>query len=189
MTADPGPALKLTWKLADLALLTEVHVVESNKARRPTLVSPMSVDKDLFENAFQTHDQRHPTPDSPTSDVTLIGDPILTPDSDVDENQKDNELATESTIEGTGTAAGNQSPSHNRADSLEPGGSVSSAPPSRAPPPVPPRPEQNWKKTAEDSALQHDVHEVIGSVLYKIQCAIRPDGFDSQDNRLNRIKE
>jgi len=72
-------------------------------------------------------------------------------------------------------------------DSVSP--ATNGLPPSR-PPPIPPRP-----KPAADVALkeaeygaQQDVNEVIGNVLFQLQCAIKPEAVDKDGEQLDRVK-
>jgi ubiquitin carboxyl-terminal hydrolase 25/28 len=183
MTYGPGPVVKPEWKLAELAL----KVLENAPtARRNTIVmeSPVKIaDDPLFGPAKDTQDQNM---GDASSDVTLVGDTILTPDSEADENQKE-------------SVGGDHVSNHSKADSMDlqdnEGDETKPVPPSREPPPVPPRPkdgpdpEAKLKKIAEDAAKQQDVHEVINKVLYQTQCAIRPDRIDQKGNQLNKIRE
>ena len=67
-----------------------------------------------------------------------------------------------------------------------------SAPPSR-PPPVPPRNDADTQKAmmreTEEYARQQDVTEVIGNVLFQLQCAIRAKAIDEDGEQLDEIKE
>jgi ubiquitin carboxyl-terminal hydrolase 25/28 len=66
--------------------------------------------------------------------------------------------------------------------------SSSAGAPNRAPP-VPPRSqEKDAVKQAEEYARQQDVTEVIGNVLFQLQCAIRPLGFDTDGQQQDEIK-
>jgi ubiquitin carboxyl-terminal hydrolase 25/28 len=77
----------------------------------------------------------------------------------------------------------------------EPSGTtrLDDAPPPERPPPVPPRPE--WKSTDQkpvdelELGAQQDVTEVIGNVLFQLECALRPKRIDENGEQLDEIKE
>ncbi|KAI9797872.1 MAG: ubiquitin-specific protease ubp2 [Piccolia ochrophora] len=65
------------------------------------------------------------------------------------------------------------------------------APPDR-PPPVPPRPQLVEEKRAIDElelGAQQDVTEVIGNVMFQLECAMRPLGVDDMGEQLDEIKQ
>lgn len=68
------------------------------------------------------------------------------------------------------------------------------SPPSR-PPPVPPRPKSPNLSNAlsfgqvENIAQQRDVTEVIGNVLYQLECAIVPQRFQADGEQWDLVKE
>ena len=68
------------------------------------------------------------------------------------------------------------------------------SPPSR-PPPIPPRPKSPNLSNAlsfgqvENIAQQRDVTEVIGNVLYQLECAIIPQRFQADGEQWDLIKE
>ncbi|KAI9757658.1 MAG: ubiquitin-specific protease ubp2 [Chaenotheca gracillima] len=65
------------------------------------------------------------------------------------------------------------------------------SPPGRAPP-VPPRPQPTVSAKPMDElefGAQQDVTEVIGNVLFQLECAIRPTGFDKDGEQRDEIKE
>jgi hypothetical protein len=186
---------------------------------------------DDLESAAGSSGQRPSTPDSlvaddGSSDVTLIGDTILTPDSETDENLKQepiedadaisiaskkelrvrngtiHDTIDESSLSATDQEAltnSRKSENNNKRDSMELDNPLQ--PPSR-PPPVPPRPpatstrpqlivppEQKLLKETEDAARQQDVHEVMDKILTKMQCAIKPDSIDAEEDRITQIRE
>lgn len=63
-------------------------------------------------------------------------------------------------------------------------------PPSR-PPPVPPRPDQESKVSIQEQleiGAQQDVTEVIGNVLFQLQCAIKPELLDRNGEQIDMVK-
>ena len=68
---------------------------------------------------------------------------------------------------------------------------IIASPPDR-PPPVPPRPKAEDKKTAiqeVEYGAQQDVTEVIANVLFQLQCAIRPESVDDSGEQIDQIKK
>lgn len=66
-----------------------------------------------------------------------------------------------------------------------------SLPPPNRPPPVPPRPEQEAKVSIQEQleiGAQQDVTEVIGNVLFQLQCAIKPEQFDQNREQIDMVK-
>lgn len=67
-----------------------------------------------------------------------------------------------------------------------------SQPPDR-PPPVPPRPKSLDTKAQPVDELelgaQQDVTEVIGNVLFQLECAMRPTQIDDNGEQLDEIKQ
>lgn len=65
--------------------------------------------------------------------------------------------------------------------------------PTRAPPPVPPRPIADDQKKAiqEEVELgaQQDVTEVIANVLFQLQCAIKPQSVDESGEQIDLVKK
>lgn len=70
--------------------------------------------------------------------------------------------------------------------------SVSFGPPNRAPPPIPPRqkPEEQKKAIQEEVEMgaQQDVGEVIGNVLFQLQCAIKAQSIDESGEQIDQVK-
>ena len=68
---------------------------------------------------------------------------------------------------------------------------VIASPPNR-PPPYPPRPKTEDQKQAMHAAMeegaQQDVTEVIGNVLFQLECAIKAESTDQSGEQLDRIK-
>lgn len=59
------------------------------------------------------------------------------------------------------------------------------------PPPVPPRPEQETKVSIQEQleiGAQQDVTEVIGNVLFQLQCAIKPEKLDQNGEQIDMVK-
>ncbi|KAL8797438.1 MAG: hypothetical protein Q9195_000254 [Heterodermia aff. obscurata] len=59
------------------------------------------------------------------------------------------------------------------------------------PPPVPPRPEQETKVSIQEQleiGAQQDVTEVIGNVLFQLQCAIKPENLDANGEQIDMVK-
>lgn len=69
-------------------------------------------------------------------------------------------------------------------------GTVLPSAPTR-PPPVPPRPVSERRTTINEEELyrQQDVTEVIGNVLFQLQCAIKPDEIDASGEQIDLIKK
>lgn len=64
------------------------------------------------------------------------------------------------------------------------------SPPSRQPPPVPPRPQtvpQN-QNVLEEAARQQDVTEVMGHVLFQLECAIKSESAGGDAEQTNIIQ-
>jgi ubiquitin carboxyl-terminal hydrolase 25/28 len=108
-----------------------------------------------------------------SSDITLIGDAIMTPESETDEQQTTDAGNTEQT-----SAGGNDDSKKDDNDK--------SGPPNR-PPPVPPRP----KKPDEiaDLYAQHDAYQVLSNVIQKTMASIAPTSIDSKGERHDRIRD
>lgn len=69
-------------------------------------------------------------------------------------------------------------------------GNATTLPPSR-PPPVPPRPENDPKESIQEQleiGAQQDVTEVIGNVLFQLQCAIKPERIDDKGEQIDMVK-
>lgn len=68
----------------------------------------------------------------------------------------------------------------------------SEGPPHR-PPPVPPRPKaEEQKSNVQDEVelgAQQDVTEVVGNVLFQLQCAIKPKSIDKNGEQIDEIKD
>lgn len=66
------------------------------------------------------------------------------------------------------------------------------SPPSRAPPPIPARPEAQSGITlskVEESAKQQDAAEVMGNIFDLLSCAIQGEGVMREDEQFDKIKE
>jgi ubiquitin carboxyl-terminal hydrolase 25/28 len=197
MATAPGPEVSPEWKLACLAL-KQSPGLQKGPPRRATIVSPRpsNVLPATNGSTIAPPGNGPPTPESPavsidgSSDVTLIGDIVLTPDSDADDVQKESAMKVEPSGENVSLLTDGADGGHERADSMEvEDGTL--CPPSR-PPPVPPRPKtttDSWKSEAETAAKQHDVQEVVTNLQNKALCAIKADGTDGNGNRNDKIKE
>ena len=68
----------------------------------------------------------------------------------------------------------------------------SEGPPHR-PPPVPPRPKAEETKTNVQDEVelgaQQDVTEVVGNVLFQLQCAMKPKSIDKSGEQIDEIKD
>ena len=65
-------------------------------------------------------------------------------------------------------------------------------PPPNRPPPVPPRPAQESKLSIQEQleiGAQQDVTEVIGNVLFQLQCAIKPERLDESGEQIDKVKK
>jgi hypothetical protein len=188
MTTKPK-AVPTKWELASLALEKDGLVKEEGPEPAKKDPSTGEVDGQALGEALKREHQIPPTPESVTvtgdaaSDITLIGDTIMTPESEAEENQNNN--AETSTGDDTGT-----SDDVLRRDSMD---AQPVEPPSRDPPPIPPRPstgpEQTVKAKTESYAAQQDVHEVIGNILFKMQCGVTADRIDADGTRHTQIRE
>lgn len=68
---------------------------------------------------------------------------------------------------------------------------TASVPPPNRPPPVPPRPELEPKESIQEQleiGAQQDVTEVIGNVLFQLQCAIKPEKIDAKGEQIDLVK-
>lgn len=76
---------------------------------------------------------------------------------------------------------------------IQPAGSDAKNHPPERPPPVPPRPQPtgNVQRPVDELELgaQQDVTEVIGNVLFQLECAMRPTGIDSTGEQHDEIKQ
>jgi len=64
-------------------------------------------------------------------------------------------------------------------------------PPPNRPPLVPPRPENDPKEMIQEQleiGAQQDVTEVIGNVLFQLQCAIKPERIDAKGEQIDIVK-
>ena len=64
-------------------------------------------------------------------------------------------------------------------------------PPPNRPPPIPPRPELDPKESIQEQleiGAQQDVTEVIGNVLFQLQCAIKPERIDPKGEQIDKVK-
>lgn len=65
--------------------------------------------------------------------------------------------------------------------------------PPHRPPPVPPRPKAEEQKfNVQDEVelgAQQDVTEVVGNVLFQLQCAIKPMSIDKSGEQIDKIKD
>lgn len=81
---------------------------------------------------------------------------------------------------------------HEKPVSKENTPSVSFDPPNRAPPPIPPRqrPEEQKKAIQDEVEMgaQQDVGEVIGNVLFQLQCAIKAQSIDESGEQIDQVK-
>jgi ubiquitin carboxyl-terminal hydrolase 25/28 len=191
MASGPGPVVNPEWKLAELALK---QLDTGPLTRRNTIVldpqassAAPSSDPALFGPVNQALEE---SVGDASSDVTLIGDTVLTPDTDADENQKE-------------SPADDKGSTHSKADSMEVQMDDESqeidkkpTPPSRSPPPIPPRHPKGGtdtlaqvKRETENAAAMQDVHEVNNKILFQTQCAIAPERIDEHGNQINPIRE
>jgi ubiquitin carboxyl-terminal hydrolase 25 len=76
-------------------------------------------------------------------------------------------------------------------DEMEMGESINVAPAPTRPPPIPPRTHSERRTTINEEELyrQQDVTEVIGNVLFQLQCAIKPDEIDASGEQIDLIKK
>lgn len=182
-------AVPTKWELASLALEKDALDKEDAPASAKEEGSSKKLGEDALGERIDAHNELPPTPESVTitgdaaSDITLIGDTIMTPESETDENQNDGVEISRGDRPGTTNSL-------SRRDSMD---AQPVGPPSREPPPIPPRPstapEQTVKAKTESYAAQQDVHEVIGNILFKMQCGIIADGIDTDGTRHTQIRE
>jgi ubiquitin carboxyl-terminal hydrolase 25/28 len=197
MATTPQSSVKPKWRLAELAL-KEIDTVPSSTARRNTLVldspaTPSALAKvSLFGPVKEIVDQDM---GDASSDVTLIGDTVLTPDSEVDENQKESAVNDHAPNDGKADSVDVQKSEDTQKSEDSQRDDNKPSPPSREPPPIPPRRAKDEsdslsqvKKETENAAMQQDVHEVMNKVLYQTQCAMRPESIDRMGNQVNSIR-
>ena len=69
-------------------------------------------------------------------------------------------------------------------------GAPPTPPPDRAPPPIPLRPTavQNTATDINMFGRQQDVTECIGNVMFQIEAAIKPDGYDENQEQIDLVK-
>lgn len=216
MASAPGPVVNPTWRLAGLALAQSETTQRRSTigGERPNFKSPIkehppTLDEHVDEN-LMVFTRNQVVKSDNSSDVTLIEPEPKTPDSSNHEKDDSNVMVVDSKEDEQKSEQGQQ-PGRPRADSgLEMDDDVPAlinpSPPSR-PPPVPPRPQQpligpqnnpfvtgnadsSWRQKAEAAANQQDVHEVMENILFKLECAIKPDAFvDESIEPTNTIKE
>lgn len=83
------------------------------------------------------------------------------------------------------------SPVHEDESSVEASEKTVSVPPPNRPPPVPPRPDRDPKESIQEQleiGAQQDVTEVIGNVLFQLQCAIKPEDIDAKGEQIDQVK-
>lgn len=146
------------------------------------------------------------------SDTTLVGD-VHTPESDEDDMNGVDPFKSSQTMkdqpvlssdiampDSPGTIDDDQLPnlenSRNAKEAVDVHELPASDPsPPARPPPVPPRPKVETAKQAdmvqelEFAAKQQDVTEVMGNVLFKIECALRPTSLDEDGEQKDLVKE
>jgi ubiquitin carboxyl-terminal hydrolase 25/28 len=216
MASAPGPVVNPTWRLAGLALAQSENTQRRSTigGERPNFKSPIkehppTLDEHDDENEMVFTNSEVVKSDN-SSDVTLIEPEPKTPESSNHEKDDSNRMVVDSK-EDEQNLEQNLQPGRPRADSgLEMEDDVPAlvnpSPPSR-PPPVPPRPQQpmigpqnnpfatgnaesSWRQKAEAAANQQDVHEVMENILFKLECAIKPDAVVNETTeQTNAIKE
>lgn len=126
------------------------------------------------------------------SEDTLVGDIVLTPESDADDDKGD---VVDAIVEWETKKALEQSV-HDSDVKMDREDSFALAP-DRPSPPIPPRPatvsnlytEAHWKKAAEETASQQDVQEVASDLINKALSAIQPRGTDAHGNAVSIITD
>lgn len=193
MAHSAGPVVNPTWRLAGLALAEDgtIHRRSTVSQERPgnLLKRDSQVGMESPKESIKEQDVDSPgtietvtvLPDN-VSEETLVDDVIVTPESD----EVIKEVGSEQMMFENMRATPAPDPSKQEAPEQ----------PNR-PPPIPPRPKPHpdqlkndtWREKAEAAALQQDVAEVIDNVLFKTECAIRPDSIDSDGEQIDRIKD
>jgi ubiquitin carboxyl-terminal hydrolase 25/28 len=163
LQSAPGPDIIPSEAVAAEAL--------KQPPQAPHLSESSGIDE-VDANAKGSNDEEGQTPASESSDVTLVGDVILTPTSDADDMQ-------------TGAdAVKSESDENGKNDHDKP------APPSHAPPPIPPRPTaNNVAKDAEEQYKQQDAHEVSSIIIQRTSAAIKPTNIDEDGERHDNIRD
>lgn len=193
MAHDSGPVVNPTWRLAGLALAEDGTVPRRStiSQERPGSLfqrdSQLGMDppkesiKEQDEDSQGTIETVTVLPDN-VSEETLVDEVIVTPESDEANKEDESEQVK---VDGTLATSAAEPPEQEVPEQ-----------PTR-PPPVPPRPKPHpdqskndtWREKAEAAALQQDVAEVIDNVLFKTECAIRPESIDSDGEQIDRIKD
>jgi ubiquitin carboxyl-terminal hydrolase 25/28 len=115
------------------------------------------------------------SPDSEMSDVTLIGDTVMTPESEADDMKKDSDADSLKVEGGPGSDDG-----VSVGDKPEP--------PSRDPPKVPPRPAHPNDDLVEQYR-QQDAHEVSSKIIQRTIAAIKPVSIGTDGERHDDIRD
>ena len=130
--------------------------------------------------------------------------PIAEPIPEVDENKdtgiteeliEEDSSSTKAETAGSEksdeTLIGDDEPGQEAPDKEQPS-SVFQTPPPTRPPPVPPRLPQSPEVPSVQEQIrigaQQDVTEVIGNMLFQLQCAIKPESIDKKGEQLDQIK-
>ncbi|KIW00916.1 hypothetical protein, variant 2 [Verruconis gallopava] len=174
----PGPHVKANESLAAEALKQPPSVIPLDENTTPVAESSKSSDS-------AGNDSEAVQGDETSSDVTLVGDPILTPDSDADDQQ----MIESSEETGSENALADK-------DKKKSNSSDDKASPPNRPPPVPPRPKQDSDKTntthstpLEEQYRQQDAHEVTSKIIQRTIAAIKPTRIDPNGERGDRIRD
>lgn len=113
-----------------------------------------------------------------SSDITLVGDVIMTPESEADEQQTEE---TSKIVEETAAT--------DKLEEKKDSDGDKASPPSR-PPPVPPRPKPTPKDEATaEEYRQQDAHQVAGNVIQRTIAAIKPTSIDADGERQDHIRD
>lgn len=181
MYQAPGPSVLPSLVLACLAL--EPPPIPQSGNRRNTIVGASApkfdesngMKDEVLENNSESEDQAILGDES--SDITLVGDVIMTPESDSEERVLD---SAEKPIDDQDAPR----------DSMEVQ-MGNSEPPSRDPPAVPPRPAQaqDMKSAAERAARQQDAKEVALYIVQKTLSAIKPYDIGTDGERADQIRD
>lgn len=149
--------------------------------------SPMDVDQQEVQeqaNALENKENMAPSKSELTRPRTPEG--VLKPLASSSPSRINEQKGSSSPKKDTAKAEVILSPSDKTLETIP-------APPSRNPPPVPPRTtvadrKEEMKKEVELGA-QQDVTEAISNVLFQLQCAINPESIDESGEQIDKIKK
>jgi ubiquitin carboxyl-terminal hydrolase 25/28 len=169
--------------LAAEALIPPPAIIASRPASPPQTELRNGANRSNDENG-KTTDDAESSSESETvrgdesSDITLVGDVIMTPESVADEQQMADAATDSETKDPAGANDGNKDDDTDK-----------SSPPNR-PPPVPPRPNLEKKESElAEEYRQQDAHQVAGNVIQRTIAAIKPTSIQRDGERQDRVRD